>query len=116
MTSDFKFLRGDTRPMGEISLPMISRAVPRLTDVQPIDGPNPERPSYYDVEPGFMCVGVTPRRYNPHTYVPYRHLVYENLDTGRMIEANMIDILHPMFNFWRQIEPEFYNSHYVDRI
>lgn len=79
------------------------------------DGPNPENPSYYDVNPDFICVGVTPRRTDPDTYEPYRHLVYEDIRSGRMTQANVINTEHPMFNFYREIEPDFYNSHYIDR-
>lgn len=75
---------------------------------------SPTVPSYYDVDPNFICVGVTPRKTNPDTYEPYRHLVYEEVATGRMIQANIINTEHPMYNFYREIEPEFYNSHYLN--
>ena len=71
-------------------------------------------PSYYDVD-GFRCAGVTPRKTNPDTYEPYKHLVFEHMETGRMLAANIIDAEHPMYNYNRQIDPEFYNSHYLNR-
>ncbi len=86
-----------------------------LGGIVPDPPPTPSNPSYYDVDPRFRCVGVTPRRTNPDTYEPYRHLVYEDNDTGRMTQANIINTEHPMYNYFRQIDPEFYNSRYVDR-
>ena len=77
------------------------------------DGPS--LPSYYNVPPHFNCVGVTPREFNPHTLNPYRYLVYENVITGRMITGELIEYGHPMWDYNRQINPEFYNSHYIDR-
>ena len=76
---------------------------------------NPSLPSYYDLGPNFRCVGVTPRRTNPDTYEQYRHLVFEDIHTGRMIQANVINTEHPMYNYGRQIDPGFYNTHYLDR-
>jgi FMN-dependent NADH-azoreductase len=106
----FKFLTNND--VYVINLPMVSREV-ILRNLY--DGPTPSNPSYYNVSPDFMCVGVTPRRTNPDTYEPYRHLVYEDIHTGRMTQADVINTEHPMYNFYREIEPEFYNSHYVDR-
>lgn len=79
------------------------------------DDTTPSNPSYYNVDPDFICVGVTPRRTNPDTYEPYKHLVYEDIRSGRMTQANVINTEHPMYNYYRVIEPDFYNSHYVDR-
>ena len=76
---------------------------------------DPSLPSYYDIISGFRFAGVTPTKYDPDTYLPYRHLVYEHIDTGEMTMANVIDVVHPMFNYYRQINPEFYNSHYLNR-
>jgi hypothetical protein len=92
----FKFLTNND--VYVINLPMVSREV-ILRNLY--DGPYPENPSYYDV--------------SPDTYEPYRHLVYEDVRTGRMTQADVINTEHPMYNFYREIEPEFYNSHYVDR-
>ncbi len=98
---DFKFFR-DENPY-------------RITSVRELVNDDPSSPSYYDVSPDFMCVGVTPRRTNPVTYETYRHLVYEDVRSGRMTQANIIDLEHPMYNYYREIEPDFYNSRYVDR-
>lgn len=107
----FKFLRGNpySRP--------INRNYYREVNIRELvnDLPNPENPSYYNVPPDFICVGITPRRTNPITYEPYRHLVYEDIRSGRMTQANIINTEHPMWNYYREIEPEFYNSHYIDR-
>ena len=80
---------------------------------------DPSLPSYYDVF-GFRCVGVTPTKYDPVTCLPYKYLVYENIQNdnipyGRMVTGDRIECIHPMFNYNRQIEPDFYNSHYIDR-
>jgi len=86
-----------------------------LTDNNDVEDTTIERhlPSFYNID-GFICVGVTPRRTNPDTYEPYRHLVYEEITSGRMTQANIINTEHPMYNYYREIEPEFYNSRYVD--
>ena len=76
---------------------------------------DPSLPSFYDIPPIFDCVGVTPYEYNPHTYLPYRYLVYENVITGRMVTGELIEYGHPMWDYNRQINPEFYNRHYIDR-
>ena len=94
----FKFLRGN--PYDEVGGDLT------------ID---PSMASYWDVLPEFICVGVTPRRTDPDTYEPYRHLVFEHVQSGRMTQANIVNTEHPMYNFYREIEPDFYNSHYVDR-
>ena len=78
------------------------------------DGPTPYNPSYYNVPPDLICVGITPRRTNPITYETYRYLVYEDIRSGRMTQANIINTEHPMWSYSRVIEPDFYNSRYVD--
>lgn len=76
---------------------------------------DPSLPSYYIAPPGIMCVGVTPRKFNPNTLNPYRHLVYEHIQTGRMFVGELIEYGHPMWDYNRQIDPDFYNRHYIDR-
>lgn len=60
-------------------------------------------------------MGVTPRKFNPHTLNPYRYLVYENIQTGWMTTGELIEYGHPMWDYNRQINPDFYNSHYIER-
>lgn len=75
----------------------------------------PGTPAHYDVPPDFRCAGITPTKYNPDTFLPYKHLVFEHVQTGEMLVGNIIDYEHPMWNYGRQIDPEFYNSHYLNR-
>jgi hypothetical protein len=64
----------------------------------------------YDV-PQFRCAGVTGLKYHAESYVPIKYLVFEHIDTGEMIAANMIKYDHPMFNYGREINPDVYNEY-----
>jgi hypothetical protein len=66
----------------------------------------------YDVPPAFRCAGVTAPVFDVETYLPFRYLVFEHIDSGRMIAANVIRFDHPMYNYGREINPDMYNEYH----
>ena len=61
----------------------------------PIDETYPE---YYNTDE-FVFFDVTEVRYDEETFVPYKVMLFRNIEEGNTIEGNRIHYGHPMYNF-----------------
>jgi len=69
------------------------------TDEYTLQSPlEPTNPRYYDTE-DFLFFDVSQIRFDPVSYLPYKHMMYRHIQDGDTVEGNRIYSDHPMWNF-----------------
>ena len=60
--------------------------------------PDETDPRYYDTD-DFIFSDVSQIRFDPVSYLPYKHMMYRHIRDGDTMEGNRIYSDHPMWNF-----------------